>query len=126
MPTVEKLRNDVISDTDMDMPTISTRTMQRMLTTWGSSSEREKGIPYCSNETTSLLGVESTSVQSEKCGGSSESATPPLREPVTSSTPAVRGDLRLRDDREKMPPSALHGIISPAAEAVFHVREVTA
>ncbi|KAH6937968.1 hypothetical protein HPB50_005640 [Hyalomma asiaticum] len=35
MPTAEKLRNDVISDTDMDMPTISTRTMQRMLNDLG-------------------------------------------------------------------------------------------
>ncbi|KAH6940178.1 hypothetical protein HPB50_026152 [Hyalomma asiaticum] len=35
IPTAEKLRNDVISDTDMDMPTISTRTMQRMLNDLG-------------------------------------------------------------------------------------------
>ncbi|KAH6932612.1 hypothetical protein HPB50_008059 [Hyalomma asiaticum] len=35
MPTAEKLRNDVISETDMDMPTISTRTMQRMLNDLG-------------------------------------------------------------------------------------------
>ncbi|XP_037518103.1 uncharacterized protein LOC119394874 [Rhipicephalus sanguineus] len=35
LPTAEKLRNDVISDTDMDMPTISTRTMQRMLNDLG-------------------------------------------------------------------------------------------
>ncbi|KAH6923483.1 hypothetical protein HPB50_001736 [Hyalomma asiaticum] len=35
MPTAEKLRNDVISDTDMYMPTISTRTMQRMLNDLG-------------------------------------------------------------------------------------------
>ncbi|KAH6929504.1 hypothetical protein HPB50_000957 [Hyalomma asiaticum] len=35
MPTAEKLRNDVISGTDMDMPTISTRTMQRMLNDLG-------------------------------------------------------------------------------------------
>ncbi|KAH6922277.1 hypothetical protein HPB50_011939 [Hyalomma asiaticum] len=71
MPTAEKLRNDVISDTDMDMPTISTRTMQRMLNDLGFLFRKRKGIPHCSNETTSLLGVESTSVQSEKCGGSS-------------------------------------------------------
>ncbi|KAL1445040.1 hypothetical protein MTO96_045242 [Rhipicephalus appendiculatus] len=31
LPTAEKLRNDVISDPEMDMPTISTRTLQRML-----------------------------------------------------------------------------------------------
>ncbi|XP_037572196.1 uncharacterized protein LOC119454300 [Dermacentor silvarum] len=35
LPTSEKLRNDVISDPDMDMPTISTRTMQRMLNDLG-------------------------------------------------------------------------------------------
>ncbi|XP_049269938.1 uncharacterized protein LOC125757812 [Rhipicephalus sanguineus] len=35
IPTAEKLRNDVISDPDMDMPTISTRTIQRMLNDLG-------------------------------------------------------------------------------------------
>ncbi|XP_049513968.1 uncharacterized protein LOC125941081 [Dermacentor silvarum] len=35
LPTSEKLRNEVISDPDMDMPTISTRTMQRMLNDLG-------------------------------------------------------------------------------------------
>ncbi|KAL1473068.1 hypothetical protein MTO96_038946 [Rhipicephalus appendiculatus] len=35
LPMAEKLRNDVISDPEMDMPTISTRTMQRMLNDLG-------------------------------------------------------------------------------------------
>lgn len=35
IPTAEKIRNDVISDPDMDMPTISTRTIQRMLNDLG-------------------------------------------------------------------------------------------
>ncbi|KAL1473257.1 hypothetical protein MTO96_038807 [Rhipicephalus appendiculatus] len=42
VPTAEKLREDVISDPQMDMPTISTRTMQRMLNDLGVRLQKEK------------------------------------------------------------------------------------
>ncbi|KAH8037760.1 hypothetical protein HPB51_017260 [Rhipicephalus microplus] len=42
LPMVEELRNDMISDPEVDMPTISTRTMQRMLKDLGVGLPKEK------------------------------------------------------------------------------------